>query len=290
MSATKLSKILVTGAVFSMALVGYVSVLSGVALAEGEAVFASPERSQAAIGHYARARAMLVEALAEFEEARRVARPDMLLDPEEWRLSVISRTEELNRVLDPQPRVTRSGVKYKANKLLIRRERDRLPAVMEGAQDSNAYGPESNTTNGIAPAAELDKLPEPAGVRARMKDEAVKSEPVAAETPIIAPMNPTLDSAKTESLPKAAVAAEEAQPVETKSESSEGMQADEGDSALGKAAQSNTQEASTPEDMNRPENAKSAEELDESEESQAISQAIQERLKRLDQMKAATDN
>lgn len=290
MSATKLSKILVTGAVFSMALVGYLSVLSGAALAEGEAVFASPERSQAAIGHYARARAMLVEALAEFEEARRVARPDMLLDPEEWRLSVISRTEELNRVLDPQPRVTRSGVKYKANKLLIRRERDRLPAVMEGAQDANSYGPEKHSSEqGIAPTSELDQLPAAAGVRARLGNEEEKKSPIATVTPAIEPVNPapeitkstdspSSDPVRTEVLTNDAVTAgetkvEEAKPVETKTESGEGMQVDEGESAIGK-------EVTT----------KSAEELDESEESQAISQAIQERLKRLDQMKAATDN
>ncbi len=104
--------------------------------------YASSERAAAAIGHYARARAMLVEALAEFEEGRRIARPDMLLDSEEWRLSIVSRTEELNRVLDPQPRVTRSGARFRAVKQLIKRDHQRLPAVDGGAQDSNTYGEE----------------------------------------------------------------------------------------------------------------------------------------------------
>ena len=105
--------------------------------------YASGERNSVALGHYARARTMLVEALAEFEQARKMARPDMLLDPEEWRTSIISRTEELNRVLDPKPRVTRAGVRFRANNLLIRRERQRTPSVEDGAKDSNIYGESS---------------------------------------------------------------------------------------------------------------------------------------------------
>lgn len=99
--------------------------------------YASLQRKDAALGHYGRARSMLVEALAEFEQARKFARPDMLIDPEEWRLSVISRTEELNRILDPKPRVTRGGVVFRANKLLIRREKQRPAVVEDGAKDNN---------------------------------------------------------------------------------------------------------------------------------------------------------
>ena len=120
--------------------------------------YASKERSNAAVGHYARARAMLVEALAEFEQARHYARPDMLLDAEEWRLSIISRTEELNRILDPRPRISREGVRFTANKMLIRRERDRLPAVADGAQASNTYGEEQRKKEMKAARARLDQL------------------------------------------------------------------------------------------------------------------------------------
>lgn len=84
--------------------------------------YASSERSAAALGHYARARAMLIEALAEFEEGKRLANPDLLIDSEQWRLTVVSRAEELNRVLDPKPKVTRSGVRYKAHKRFIRHD------------------------------------------------------------------------------------------------------------------------------------------------------------------------
>ena len=110
--------------------------------ARADTTYASEQRKNAAEGHYARARAMLVEALAEFEQGRKYARPDMLLDPEEWRLSVVSRTEELNRILDPKPRVTRDGVRFQADKLMIRRERDRTPPAVNGARDNNTYGEE----------------------------------------------------------------------------------------------------------------------------------------------------
>jgi len=116
------------------------SVLLIASHAKAETNYASEQRKNAALGHYARARSMLVEALAEFEQARKYARPDMLLDPEEWRLSVISRTEELNRLLDPRPRVTLDGVRFQANKLLIRREKDRTPVVSDGAKDKNYLG------------------------------------------------------------------------------------------------------------------------------------------------------
>ncbi len=102
--------------------------------------YASKQRTNAAVGYYARSRAMLVEALEEFEQGRKYARPDLLVDPEEWRLTVISLTEQLNRLIDPKPLVTRDGVVFQANPRMVRREADRLPGVPDGAQDSNIYG------------------------------------------------------------------------------------------------------------------------------------------------------
>lgn len=118
--------------------------------------YASDQRKDAALGHYARARAMLVSALAEFEQGRKFARPDMLIDSEEWRLSIISRTEELNRVLDPKPRVTRDGVRFKANPLMIRRERDRTPPVADGAKDNNTAGESARRTERQTARAKLE--------------------------------------------------------------------------------------------------------------------------------------
>lgn len=98
--------------------------------------YASSERSAAAVGHYARARAMLVEALAEFEAGRRIARPDLLLNSEQWRTAVVSRAEDLNRILDPQPRVTRSGVAFQVGGLHARRDFDQVSPSKVGVKDT----------------------------------------------------------------------------------------------------------------------------------------------------------
>lgn len=109
--------------------------------------YASKPRQTAAIGHYARARAMMVEALAEFEQGRKAARPDLLIDSEEFRLRLISLTEELNRVIDPKPRVSRDGVVFRGNPRMIRREQERLPVVSDGARAGNEYGDTSRLRN-----------------------------------------------------------------------------------------------------------------------------------------------
>ena len=119
---------------------GGIPAAKGLTDSKSSGTYASPERQDAAVGHYARARSLLVEALAEFEQARSVARPDLLLDPEDWRLTIISKTEELNRLLDPQPRVTRSGVRFKASPELIRTDRSARASMGGGPQDSNYAG------------------------------------------------------------------------------------------------------------------------------------------------------
>lgn len=105
-----------------------------------KARYASEQRRHAAVGYYSRARTMLVEALAEYEQGRRYARPDLLHDTEEFRLKLISLTEQLNRLVDPHARITRDGVRFKANPRMIRRARNQLPEVPDGAQDANDYG------------------------------------------------------------------------------------------------------------------------------------------------------
>jgi len=77
------------------------------------------EQLSAAIGHYARARSLLIAAIREFDSGNRVASPDALLDSKEWRLEVVSRAEELERVLDPQPRLSKGGVRYNPDNRLL---------------------------------------------------------------------------------------------------------------------------------------------------------------------------
>lgn len=80
---------------------------------------ARPEVAAEAIAHYARSRALLVASINEFDKARKLARPDELLDTTKWRTTLIDRAEDLERVLDPQPRATRGGIKFEADPRLL---------------------------------------------------------------------------------------------------------------------------------------------------------------------------
>jgi hypothetical protein len=61
----------------------------------------------------------LVAALKEFDEGRSIARPDELLDPAKWRNTLIDRAEDLERILDPQPKATKGGIKFSADPRLL---------------------------------------------------------------------------------------------------------------------------------------------------------------------------
>lgn len=83
---------------------------------------AGGERRSAALAHYARARTMLLESLAEFERARDIARPDLFIDSEQWRNNVINRAQDLDHVLNPRPREVAGGVQLSSQPTLIRGE------------------------------------------------------------------------------------------------------------------------------------------------------------------------
>lgn len=80
---------------------------------------ARPEVAAEAVAHYARSRALLVAAINEFDKGRKLAKPDELLDSSAWRTALIDRAEDLERVLDPQPRATRGGIKFEADPRLL---------------------------------------------------------------------------------------------------------------------------------------------------------------------------
>ena len=80
---------------------------------------ASQERLAAASGHYHKARTLLNAAIREFDRGIQFAQPGALIDVEEFRNSLISRSEDLERVLDPQPRISKSGVKFNAYPSII---------------------------------------------------------------------------------------------------------------------------------------------------------------------------
>ena len=80
---------------------------------------AKGEQLATAVGHYSRARSLLIAAINEFDQGLKLANPDSLIDSKEFRNSLIDRSEELERVLDPQPRATKTGIKFSADSRLI---------------------------------------------------------------------------------------------------------------------------------------------------------------------------
>ncbi len=268
------SGLLVVAAFFSFA-----------SLNEAEAQrYASKERSNVAVGHYARARTMMVEALKEFEQGRRLARPDLLVDSEDFRLRLISLTEQLNRVVDPQPRVTRQGAIFRASPRLIRRQSDALPAVPGGAQDSNIYGEAQRLKElEMARARMYESVPAPVSPPAPAATETVEEQ--APEEEVVVQVE---DSNVAESEP-APVAPEEAVNEEASQEQATPEQSAENEAVIEHATQaviaSQTGELDEEEEVQDPDEAYSetGKALSKDEEiANAIEQAIQDRLKTLE--------
>ncbi len=104
----------------SSAVLSFISLLPiSVEAQAREKIVNNSERDTIAIGHYSRARALLIEAIAEFEIGKTVSDPSLIIDSERWRGSLVVRAEELNRIIEPKPRITRSGVEYGANSKLL---------------------------------------------------------------------------------------------------------------------------------------------------------------------------
>jgi hypothetical protein len=83
---------------------------------------AQGETLAAATGHYARARSLLVSAIREFDQGYKIAKPDVILDSAKWRDDLINRAKDLEKLLAPQPRITKGGVKFNADPRLLNPE------------------------------------------------------------------------------------------------------------------------------------------------------------------------
>ena len=80
---------------------------------------ASGDRLSTAVAHYARARMHLLAAIREFDSGMKAANANTLLDTNKFRGTLTNRAHELERVLDPQPRASNSGVMFTAEPRLI---------------------------------------------------------------------------------------------------------------------------------------------------------------------------
>jgi hypothetical protein len=89
-----------------------------------EITTANNERLAVATGHFARARSLLNAAVREFDQGQKIADPSALLDVKLWRDTLLERSQELNRVLDPQPRASNTGVMYNADTRLLNESKE----------------------------------------------------------------------------------------------------------------------------------------------------------------------
>ena len=80
---------------------------------------AKGEQLASAVGHYARARSLLMAALREFDKGTQLVNPDSILDSKVFRENLIERATDLEKVLDPQPRITQGGVRFEPDPRLL---------------------------------------------------------------------------------------------------------------------------------------------------------------------------
>ena len=76
-------------------------------------------RLAAAIGHFSRARKLLIDAVYEFDAGLKIGNPDILINSDAWRRAVIEQASELDRVLSPQPAAPQGGIKYPGDSRLL---------------------------------------------------------------------------------------------------------------------------------------------------------------------------
>ena len=76
-------------------------------------------RLAAAIGHFSRARSLLISAVREFDAGLKIANPDLLMNSDSWRRTVMDQATELDKVLAPQPPAPIGGIKYPADSRLL---------------------------------------------------------------------------------------------------------------------------------------------------------------------------
>lgn len=77
------------------------------------------EQLATAMGHFERARSLLIAAVQEFDRGLKLSNPSPLLKSSQWRNTVIDQAASLEKVLAPRPRTTESGIKFQADSRLL---------------------------------------------------------------------------------------------------------------------------------------------------------------------------
>lgn len=141
--------------------------------------YASAERSEAAKGHYSRARSLLIEALREFEAGRQIARPDLIVNPDSWRATVAGKVDDLSRIISPAPRESVGGARFRESTGLLRQNFSEKPK-RQAVQQPVVKIEKKEPVRKVQPLVEAKKADSELA-RARMQQselESIKEEPV----------------------------------------------------------------------------------------------------------------
>jgi hypothetical protein len=76
-------------------------------------------RINRATAHYARSRSLILAAIDEFDKARRLADPSLLLNGDQWRASLVDKAKQMERVIAPRAREADAGVALPGDSRLL---------------------------------------------------------------------------------------------------------------------------------------------------------------------------
>lgn len=80
----------------------------------------SPDKLEEAQGHYAKARALLIAAVHEFDLGLKIADTSSIISPKAWRDTVIDKADDLEKITEPKAKEATSGVKYQGNSNILK--------------------------------------------------------------------------------------------------------------------------------------------------------------------------
>lgn len=76
-------------------------------------------RINRATAHYARSRSLILAAIDEFDKARQLADPSLLLNGDQWRAGLVEKAKQMERVIAPRAREADAGVALPGDSRLL---------------------------------------------------------------------------------------------------------------------------------------------------------------------------
>ena len=76
-------------------------------------------RISRATAHYARSRSLIITAIDEFDKAKKLADPSLLLNGDQWRAGLVDKAKQMERVIAPRAREADAGVALPGDSRLL---------------------------------------------------------------------------------------------------------------------------------------------------------------------------